>query len=310
MRMTLMTCLLLLGMGLPLAAQEGIDLQSVNLRPQPVAGRVTRYWVWTQRDQAITMTAAGNRRSLSNRMEVEGECTWAIVSVRPDGGFSATMTMDWMTARLTMPDGAVHNNDSRRGRGDTEPVHQLIRAMSGVPLTCDVAADGTIQSVRGMDAMKRKASDAAIPDELDFIESATDLAVLSAAPESLASGRAWDTRFRWSHELGHLQQDMRYTLSGVEDIEGIPVANVTGVAKVRLDLDRSKLPQGGPPIDIRLRSATFQTQVMFDLTRHEAVGRNTTDTRSIDTTIRLPQATISRVTDETIRSQVLRIEER
>src|SRR5690606_8158701 len=128
------------------------------------------------------------------------------------------------------------------------------------PITCEVAADGTIQSVRGTDAMKRKAGDVPIPDDLDFVESATDLATIAAAPPTLATGQSWDARFRWSHEAGWLNQDMHYTLTGVEEVEGIPIANVTGVARSRLEVDRSKLPRGGPSIDIRLKNASFQTQ--------------------------------------------------
>ncbi len=299
---------------LPCAAEEytapQIDVQAVELRPAPVVGKTARYWVWTQRDQAVTLAAGGNRRTSSNRMEVEGECTWAIVAARPDGSSTATMTMDWMTARLTLDDGSVQSNDSRRPRGDSEGVHALIRAMTGVPVTCEVAADGTIQSVRGTDAMKRKAGDATIPDDIDFVESATDLACIAATPPTVPVGRAWDARFRWSHEVGWLNQDMRYTLTGIEEVEGVPIANVTGVARTRLELDRAKLPQDGPPIDVRLRNSSFQTQIMFDLVRKEAVGRNTTDARTIEAQIRFPQATLSRVIDETISSQVLRIEER
>jgi hypothetical protein len=293
----------------PYVAPE-VDPQAVVLRPLPIPGKTTRYRLWTMRDQTVTMAAGPNRRSMSNRMEVEGECTWVIGAVRPDGGFTATMTMDWMTARLTMPDASVQNNDSRRPRGDTEAVHTLLRAMSGVPLTFDVAADGTVASVRGTEAMKRKAGDVPVPEDLDFIESASDLAMISAAPATLASGRSWDTRFRWSHEAGWLHHDMRYTLGGVEEIEGIPVANVAGVARTRLEVDRSKIPRDGPPIDIRQRSGGVQTQIMFDLVRREAVGRNSSETRVIETNIRLPQATLSRTIDEVINSQVLRIEER
>lgn len=296
------------------AAQEAytppaIDLQAVQLRPQPAPGRTTRYWVWTQRDQTMTMSAAGNRRTLSNRMEVEGECVWRIVSVQGDGGFTATMTMDWMTVVLTMPDGSVQRNDSRRGRGETQSLHTLLQAMCGVAVTCDVAADGTIRSVRGTDAIRRKAGEVPAPDDLDYVESATDLATLAGAPASLAAGRGWATAFAWSHDLGTMRYDMRYTLAGVEEIEGIPVANVTGQARMKLDVDRSKIPKGGPAIDIRLQKSSFETQVMFDLVRHEAVGRHTTDSRTIATTIRLPNAAVSQTTDEVIRSQVLRIGE-
>lgn len=291
-------------------AFASVDPAAVDLRPQFEQGRTTRYAAWTQRDQVITMTVNQQTRTVSTRMLVEGEIDWTIQQVRPDGSATATMTMDWMTASVTLPDGSVQHNDSRRPRGDTEGVHQLIRAMSGSPVTVEVAADGSILSVRGTGPMRRKAPEG-FPQDLDFIESASDLATIphAPAPGSVAIGGSWDASFRWSHEMGHLLQNVRYTLAGLEEIEGVPLANVALSSRARLEVDRSKMPKDGPPVDVRLTEGGVTGQIMFDLSRGEAVGRNSVDRRVIDISVRLPQATIKRRIEETIQSQTLRIAE-
>ena len=51
------------------------------------------------------------------------------------------------------------------------------------------------------------------------------------------------------------------------------------------------------------------TQVMFDLQRREAVGRNTMESRVIEIDVRGPQQSFKRTIDEQIHSQVLRVAE-
>jgi hypothetical protein len=152
-----------------------------------------------------------------------------------------------------------------------------------------------------------------VPEELDFIETATDLATLVAAPESAAVGKNWDTDLKWTWSdapfEGHLLHDMKFTLTGVEQIAGLPVAVVDGRSKLKLDLDRSNLPEGMPPTDVKLVKGDLQTQVMFDLTRSEAIGRNTVQNTTIDFTVRMPDATITRRLVETLQGQALRITE-
>src|SRR5690606_28530873 len=120
-------------------------------------------------------------------------------------GATCSMTLDWMTAVLTGADGERFRNDSRRGSGDAPPVHDLLRAMTGTALTVEVAADGQVARVGNVEAMRRRAQDASmVPEELDFIESATDLAVLAGAPAEVRPGGTWRASFRWTHDLGHL----------------------------------------------------------------------------------------------------------
>lgn len=293
------------------AAQEA----GVSLRPKWEEGQTSTYHFWTTRTQSQTVSARGQTRSNETRVATEGDVTWRVERAKPDGSYTCAMTLDWMTADLTAADGTVYSNDSRRSTGDLEPYHNLLRAMAGVPLTVEVAADGRITGVSNVAAMRQRFKGEEFPiEDLDFIESATDLATIAGAPAQLRSGGSWNIDFRWTHELGHIEQDTTYRLVGVEDIEGIPVATVEGEARTRLDVDPSELPEqqaGGPTFDVRLVDSDYEAQVMFDLVRHEAVGRNSVDTRTIETTIRLPQGagTITQRTVETIHSQTLRIAE-
>jgi hypothetical protein len=288
--------------------------EAVDLRPQWRDGQTSRYQFWTTRTQAMTMTAGGQTRSAESVVETEGEVTWRVERRRADGGFTCTMTLDWMTATLIGPDGQRVRNDSRRGTGEAESVHALIRAMAGVPLTIEVAPDGRITRASNVEAMQRRFTAGDFPIEpLDFIETATDLAVLAGAPAELRPNGTWRMDFRWTHELGHINHDTTFRLAGVEQIEGVPIATVTTTARKRLDIDRDKLPPtqpGGPQVDVRMTASDHQGQVMFDLLRREAVGRNSIDSRTIQTTIRLPNATINQQLVETVQSQALRIEER
>ena len=188
--------------------------------------------------------------------------------------------------------------------------------MAGVPLKVSVAADGAITRVDGINAIagriKSEFKDA-VPEELDFIETATDLATLVAAPQSIDMGKKWDTKLKWTWNdppfEGYMHHDMTYTLAGVEDMAGLPVAVIEGRSKLKLEVDKSKLPERMPPADAKLVKGELQTQVLFDLTRHEAVGRNSVQTTTIDFAIHTPNATITRRLEETLQGQVLRIAE-
>ena len=245
-----------------------------------------------------------------------GEVTWTVDHVKADGSATCTMTLQWLSMDYTPNDGKTLKNDSRKGSGDIESFHALLKAMTGVPMKVSIAADGSVTKVGGVKAiasrMKAELKEM-VPEELDFIETASDLATLIAAPETIGVGKKWDTDLKWTWSdspfEGYMHHDMTFTLTGIEDMAGLPVAVVDGRSKLRLELDRSSLPEGMPPTDVKLVKGEFQTQIMFDLTRHEAVGRNTIQTTTIDFTIRLPSATITRRLEETLQGQALRVEE-
>ncbi|MEZ6193213.1 MAG: DUF6263 family protein [Phycisphaerales bacterium] len=292
------------------------DAQTYDLRPQWEAGQTARYEIWTSRTQHSVVSLADQKRTTDMNMVSEGEVTWTVDRVKPDGSAECTMTLDWLTLDYSA-NGKTLKNDSRKGSGEIESIQALLKAMAGVPLKVSVAADGTITKVDGMKTMAGKLGadqKDLVPEELDFIETASDLATLVAAPESIGVGKKWDTKLKWTWSdqpfEGFMHHDMSYTLTGVEDLAGLPVAMVEGKSRLKLELDRSALPDGMPPADVKLVKGELLTQVMFDLSRHEAVGRNSVQTTTVDFTIKMPNATISRRLEETLRGQALRIEEK
>ncbi len=284
--------------------------EAVNLRPQWYEGQQSRYEFWTQRRISNTIAMAGQEQASDVTMTSEGEITWRVDRVKSDGSADCTMTLDWMTLDIADGEGNVQRNDSRKGSGDFERVHDLVRAMAGVPLSVSVAADGRVTAVDGLNRMGSRLSEKDdLPEELDFIESATDLATLAAAPESAEVGDRWSAGFRWTHELGHLEHDTAFTLESVEPIAGVPVAVVNAEADLSLDIDRSKLPADGPSVSIKLADGGYTAQVLYDLSRHEAVGRHSTQRTVIEADMSFRNNRITRRTVETIQNQVLRIAE-
>ncbi len=299
---------------LPLLAAQIVWAQTtdtVSLQPRFVAGQTSRYSLWTRRAQVNEVSVAGNNRKVEVTVLVEGEATWRVERVAGDGSASCTFSFDWLTAELSSSaGGAPRRNDSRQASGAIPSMHATLRAMAGVPLTFDVAADGSIRSVRGADAIRRRVpKDASTPDDSDFLETASDLATLVAAPDSIKVGGTWSAPQQWNHELGKLRVPMRYRLDSIAQIEGVPIATVSGTADLRLDVDRSKLPAQGPKLDVRLMRGSAATQVFFDLDRNQAVGRNTTQTTQLRATFSVQNRNIVSTTDQTIQSQVLRIAE-
>lgn len=290
-----------------------IDITAVDLRPQYIAGRITRYEFWSQRVQEITMEMAGNRRDASTVFEVAGQGVWEVVSVKPDGSAVCTFTYDHMVATVTGPDGTAQVNDSRKPSGDIEPLHQLLRSLAGMAVRYEMAADGNATSVSGVQAIRqRMPSDAQefVPPDEDFLQTAMELATLPGVPPTLATGNNWSANYDWRHELGRLKMATQYTLSDVQEIAGIPIATVDVTARLQTIPDYSKIPADGPKVDIRQTAGTYQKQVLFDLQRHETVGSNTLRNMTHDTRITLPGGqNILRSVRETMQEQMLRVSE-
>lgn len=283
--------------------------EPVRLQPQWEEGQTSRYEIFTRREQRGLVMAAGERREQQASVETTGELTWHVQQVRSDGGAVCEMTIDWM--RMTMrSDQAEQVNDSRQGSGDTEPVHDMLRAMAGTPIEVRVAPDGLIEGVAGVDAVRQSMANPGLaPGELDLIESASKLALLAGAPAQATVGDTWQRRNRWRHEMGYLHEDITWRLEGVEHIAGIPVATVTGDAVLDLEFEEPDMPPDAPPVDVRLREGDLQTQVMFDLQRGEAVGRNSVQHTRIEITVETPQQRVQQEIEQTIQSQALRIGE-
>ncbi|MEO1235358.1 MAG: hypothetical protein AAFX76_01075 [Planctomycetota bacterium] len=301
----------------PASPQPTESAPAVDLRPLWTAGQASRYEFWNRFEQTIEQRLGDRSTTVTNVIEVEGEVTWTVDRVNPDGSSRCTMTLDWMTFASTPSEGEGTTADSRRSAtADNKPMHELLTAMAGVPLKIDIAPDGHVVRVAGITQMKAKTSAPDfVPSELDFEETASDLASLAHAPPprgdaGVETGRTWKADFTWDHELGTMDHDWRYTLDAVEDLSGLPVAVVTGTAKLKLNPDLSDAPPDAPPLNIRLLDGEATTRVLFDLTRHEAVGRHSTATERVRVTVSLPNGSkFERTMTDNSVGQVLRIEE-
>ena len=282
----------------------------INLQPQWQTGQTSRYEVWTRRVQRRTVSAGGQQRQQEVTAVTTGEVTWRVDRVRDDGGAACEMNFDWLRITLTSDDGEPRVNDSRDASGDNARIHNLLTALTSGPVNVSVAPDGRIEGVSGIDAIQQRVQQEAMaPSELDFIESANGLAAIAAAPAAAANGAEWQSEHTWSHEMGRLHEDMQWQLQGVERIADIPVATVTGRGELELEVDRSKMPADGPQIDVELAEGSTRTQVMFDMQRHEAVGRNSVQQTVINVNIQVRQRTIRQRIEQRIQSQALRISE-
>ena len=290
--------------------------QAIDLRPRFVEGRTARYRVWTLRQRSLTMSIDQRSATRNDQAVFEGELTWQVEQVEDNGSATCLMSLDWLTAKLTAHDGTEKFNDSRQPSGDLEKMHQLILAMVSSPVRVTVAADGSVTGVSGVEAIRQQLPESvSSPDDLDFVETASDLATIPFAPPELALGDSFDAQFNWSHDLmmskvtAMMRHEGTYTLASVEDVAGIPIATVEGSASLNLNVDLSALPADGPPVDVRLLSGESTSQMMFDLWRHEVVGRNVVQTTQIEAVTTSNSRTIARTIDETVQSQALRIAE-
>ena len=302
---------------LPAAPAEAEEPDGIDLRPHFSAGRQARYQFWTRRRLQHTTTVGVNERSVERSYAIDGELTWLVREVESSGTATCVLTIDWMSWTLTLPDGTVQVNDSRQPSGAIEPVHDLLRATTGVPLTFWMDADGTVLRLAGTDAIRATVGpDIPIPEDLDYIESATDLAVLPRAPERLQPGGEWPASFEWNHEFGSTRHRMRFALDSVETVDDIRVATVSGAADVELTADQDKvkralgIPPEGPALRIEPLAGGVDTTVFFDLSRHEAVGRNTVEQYQTSISFELGDQTVRTVRHDTVHGQLLRIEER
>ena len=285
--------------------------QTINLRPRYVAGRVAKYDIWSNRRQVVRVTFMGQSEEVESLLETTGVVTWRVDAARADGTAACVMTIDWIAVTSKVGDTEANHNDSRKGSGESPAMHALLKAMAGVPIAVEMAADGSVAKVAGVDAIRQRAGEeTSVPDELDFVESASDLATIIAARESVAIDKSFSAKAAWNHELGKLNHDIQFTLANVEEVAGIPVATVTGTSKIKLDVDPAKLPQDGPRVDVKLLRGEATMQIMFDLSRGEAVGRNSSQTTVVEAKLSAGGQTVTRLAEETIQSQALRIAEK
>lgn len=305
---------------LPAAAQ---DAEPTSLRPSWEVGRTTTYEFWSKTQKTEDAVIFDQPQNKTTTFYSEGQASWTVDRVNDDGSALCTMKLLKMkfTAEYDGQEPLVL--DSENPEGDGNVFDSLLSAMVSTPLTITMKPDGTVESIEGVDALQAAAGQEAqdadvIPEELDFIESATEMATLLSAPEQATVGQTWNAKNTWNHESvipnidTKADWDTTYTFASLGQIAGVPIATIKSESRVELKPDLSDLPEGASDVDIRFDSVTATGEALYDLSRNEVVARNKTMTyhATIDITPptdRVPPIQVKM--KETSVSQLLRIAE-
>lgn len=299
------------------------DAAPTNLRPQWTAGQTAKYDFWGKTEKAETAKILGQEKSETTTFISEGKVSWVVNEINDDG--TATCTMQLTKIKFTIKAGENEplTFDSDNPTGDRPAFDSLMAAMTQTPLTITVNADGTIDKVEGIDELNTAAGDEAaeadmIPDELDFKETASELATLISAPASATPGQTWNATNTWNHEDvfpnadTQAKWDTTFTFDSVGQIAGVPIATIKTKSDVDIEVDLSELPEGAPDIDIQISDTSASGEILFDLSRHETVARHDTMTYTAAITVAPPRPELPAITVkivETSQSQLLRVSE-
>ena len=305
---------------LPTAAQ---DAEATNLRPQWTVGQTAAYDFWGKTEKQETAQILGQEQSETTTFLSEGRMTWRVDAVNDDGSATCTMQLKKLVFTIKVGENEPVTMDSDNPAGDRPAFDNLMSAMTQTPLTVTVNADGTIAKVEGIEDMATAAGDEAkqadiIPEELDFKETASELATLISAPASATPGQTWNATNTWNHEDIFPQAettakwDTTFTFDSVGNIAGVPIATIKTESDVDIQVDLSKLPEGAPDIDIQISDTSASGEVLFDLSRSETVARNESMTYTAAITVPAPRPDLPAITVkivETSHSQLLRVSE-
>lgn len=323
--MTKLSTLLLLILTLFVVAPAVVaqDAVPTNLRPQWTAGQAATYDFWSKTQKDETAQILGQEKSETTTFISEGKVSWVVNEVNDDG--TATCTMQLTLIKFTIKSGEnepiTFNSDNPTG--DRPVFDSLMAAMTQTPLTVTVNADGTIQKVAGVDELATAAGDEAaeadmIPEEIDFKETASELATLISAPATATTGQTWNATNTWNHEdifpnaQTQAKWDTTFTFDSLGQIAGVPIATIKTKSDIDILVDLSELPEGAPDIDIQVSDTSASGEVLFDLSRHETVARHDTMTFTAAITVAPPRPELPAITVkivETSQSQLLRVSE-
>lgn len=303
---TLAACLLLGG------AVHADDDASHDLGPRWVEGQKASYRSTTKRMSARQIKATGlDAPAVKSVTTFVSDVDWRVDKVNDDGSAQATMTVTDLTITIETPTGETLKVDRRRADKGVESVQQLVKALVGKPMEVDVDSTGHVTQVKGWKSIKADAGEAGESlTERDFVETASDLAVIMGGPADAAPGKTWNEKPEWDHELGTLEYDSQYELTGVEPIAGVPIAIVAETSKIKLDLDKDKITQ--PPnaqVDVKLTEGARTSQIMFDLSRHEVAGAHSDQKLVIEMTVSFQGRSFSTVMEQETSSQLIRLSE-
>lgn len=312
--------ILALFVAMPVLAQDAVP---TNLRPSWAVGQAATYEFWGKTEKAETAQILGQEQSETTTFISEGRVSWVVNEINDDGVAMCTMQLTTIKFTIKAGENEPITFDSENPTGDRPAFDKLMAAMTQTPLTVTVAADGTIDKVEGIDELTTAAGDEAVkadmvPDEIDFKETASDLATLIRAPAEATTGQTWNAINTWNHEdvfpnaETKAKWDTTFTFDSVGLIAGVPIATIKTKSDVDIQVDLSELPEGAPDIDIQISDTSASGEILFDLSRHETVARNETMTYTAAITVAPPRPELPSITVkivETNQSQLLRVSE-
>ena len=294
------------------AAHAQAPSEPIDLRPDWQPGQQSRYRFTQNRTRERELRAGPRQKQMTTRSELTGEIVWRVDEVNSDGSAECTVRYQWMKITINGPQGQQKVSDSRDPSGDLPTTHALFTAMTDTPLEVEVAPDGTIEEVTGHDAIRSaldEQNQEAAPSKTDLRSSIESLAPLPNAPDSAGVGDAWQHSFAQGHPLGQLQYDASYELAGVETIASIPVATVRVDAELALDPEPPARMPKGADMQSQLSESEYESFVIFDLYRHEAVGRYTSETQVIEQSVSMRGRSLDQSITQTVESTLLRLDE-
>ena len=305
-------------MMLGLTAGASAEEAEAALRPKWTAGQRSVYEVWSDRTRTEALVFNGRRRLVTMKIRSSGRISWRVDEVREDGSSRCTFTIDSLRIERETEgqDPVVADSEQAGGGAGAGVLGDLVTAVAGVGVTVEVTPLGVVRSVTGVDAIRQRANNPEIvPSERDFRRMASELALLPAAPVSMAVGASWTKEDTWDGETIFPQLKSEVTsklttkLEAIGVMEGVPVATLSTTADLGLTLDPSELPPDAPPVTGRFNEPTVESDVFFDLDRREVVARNETTRVTITASFALPQGRgqVLRVIRNEEQSQVLRV---
>lgn len=282
-----------------------------DLRPRFVEGRTTQYEFWGKRTTSSVTTARWGEKAVWRTMDSKGRVLWRVDQVNPDGSAACVMTLQWLTLTMTQNEGEPIAIDSREEPEEGNRIARRISAFVNKPLRCEVGADGTVNDISGVDAISaalEQIQNAGGPvKNAMFLEQASTLATIPGVQADIELDAIWQSSNKWPRDYGKIQEPMDYRVNSIEEISGIPIATVKAQADLGFEPDEEKLGDGR--VDIQMNKGHAEAQIMFDLQRHEVVGRNSIETVRLTVSTDTEQLSFTSVIDEHIQSQLVRVAE-
>lgn len=296
--------------GAPAArGQDAAAPQTIDLRALWKDGQKSAYRI-AQTEVTTTETAALPEPQVI-RMDYVVGCTWEVTEAREGGGGTARMSTDDLTLTIHLPDGKTLSATAGSADAEAASYQTWIKAMTGATIEVEVNPDGTIESISGDDAVRANA-DPAIAEGLDeryFRNIAMEVATLTGGGERVSVGDTWTHSYTSGHQAGEMTYDTTYRFEGVETMAGVPVAVVSTEAKISLEPEIPEVPAGVPTPTVELTRAESRGQLLFDLSRHELVGTQGSQTIEITYSARAGDRQITVVTREATTTKMLRTAE-